>query len=43
MVNQLSEMLRGFGTARNKLEKGLGFAKDQVALVSSLYANIGLA
>lgn len=42
MVNQLSEILRGFGTARNKLEKRLGFAKDQVALVSSLYANTDL-
>jgi hypothetical protein len=42
MVNQLSDLLRDFGTATYKLKKQIGFASDQVALVSILYAKADL-
>jgi hypothetical protein len=42
MVNQLSDLLREFGTATYKLKKQIEFASDQVALVSILYARADL-
>jgi hypothetical protein len=42
MVNQLSEILREFGAATHKLKRRIGFANDQVSLVSILYAKTDL-
>jgi len=43
MVNQLSEILREFGAATHKLKRRIGFANDQVSLVSILYAKTDLS
>lgn len=42
MVNQLSDVLRDFRTATHKLKKQIGFANDQVALISIIYAKADL-
>jgi hypothetical protein len=42
IVNQLSDVLRDFRTATHKLKKQIGFASDQVALISIIYAKADL-